>query len=938
MATIQRYKNSPSTGTSTTSNASAVKSSPATTTASTPSTSNTQTSAASSGAALIAARQAAQQSSASNPQTSTQTSAPAASATQKASNPQTSTSNAQTSAQQSAAKNTQVSTGGTSTPVSDSGFNKTLDKQVSDSGFNKTTTNPVNDSGFNKTLTQATTASSATPAPTTAEELAKVYNQVSNVGSGTPATTSGTSGADLIAKRAAAVGAQREEVPLDTSTTNTKSSNFANLLEKQLQTAADEAAASKYIQTPDGKVERSKYLSSQIGKEQETKASGGSGSSGAYKTTYQDSRGQTYDAWIINGKTYKDPDGKEEVPVGSYVTTASGDVYLKGNGNMSYLVSSASPDNHYNVTEQQANIKNFEFSTPDGYKGYIVADPVQGIYHIEDSNHHQIGYITTDGVYHSAYYDTDYDKSMSGAAKDLLEKQGYKFDGNGVVKIREGADQNMERTFLINQFSDALERGEDATDILAALGVTRDNAQPGTPIAEYFKELDDAKAAGTPLRSAGAGAGAGSGGGSGAGAGGGGAVGSGGGSGGISFGAGGSSSSIYNNYTNPGGASRVDIPESTGYVPNAPNLQPLLDAWRDQAQSAAELRTDYATSKGINDLVRAQEDAEREFRAQQEQISADEAYARDNQVLYAEARGDRGGIGAAQYDNIANTAAINRQAVREQQTKLATDTWRQIADLRAQGEFEKADAVLEIAQTYLSNLMELEQWAANYNLSAAQFEESIREWEKNFQLSVAELTGNYNGQQTLAARNADRNFALQEAGITGTYNGQPTYTAAQNERSVLASAGNALLNAGIMPSDNQLKAMGMTAEEAQSMLYAAQAAAAAGSGGGGGGGGGGASGAYAILEKAGVTTEGQAYSVLRDAGYGTTEAKTYAQYYIADLGATQTVGNYATAMAANLKDDLAMNRQSKIDEINNALISQRITDYEANWIAAQVLS
>ena len=337
------------------------------------------------------------------------------------------------------------------------------------------------------------------------------------------------------------------------------------------------------------------------------------------------------------------------------------------------------------------------------------------------------------------------------------------------------------------------------------------------------------------------------------------------------------------------GASATGTGQPSGLT--APDLTPIMDAWRTAAERSAELKTDYAVEKAVNELQRAQEDAQKEFRTAQEQISAEEAYNKDNQALYAEARGDKGGIGAAQYDSIMNTAAINRQAVREQQTKLATDTWRQIADLRAQGEFEKADAVLEISQTYLSNLLELEQWAANYNLSAAQFEESIREWEKNFQLSVAELTGTYNGQQTLAAKNADRNFALNEANITGTYNGGQTlaarnaeYDRQQNETKTLASAGTALLNAGIMPSEDQLKAMGMTSDQAQSLIIAAQAAAAAK----GGGGGGVPADAYEIMAKAGAKTEGQAYNALLNAGYSDSKAKTLAAYYIADLETEKT--------------------------------------------------
>ena len=234
-------------------------------------------------------------------------------------------------------------------------------------------------------------------------------------------------------------------------------------------------------------------------------------------------------------------------------------------------------------------------------------------------------------------------------------------------------------------------------------------------------------------------------------------------------------------------------------VPDTPDLKPLLDQWRQVAEEQEAAKIDYATQQGINELQRAMEDAQPQFRSAQEQIDAEEAVSKDNQALYAEARGDKGGIGAAQYDNVMNTAALNRQAVREEQTKLATDTWRQIADLRAQGEYQKADALLQVAQTYLSNLMSLEQWAANYGLSAAQMRESIREWEANYKAQIAEMMGSYNGQKTLAARNAElsaemqaaqiaesireweNNYKAQIAEMMGAYDGQKTLAARNAE-------------------------------------------------------------------------------------------------------------------------------------------------------------
>ena len=243
------------------------------------------------------------------------------------------------------------------------------------------------------------------------------------------------------------------------------------------------------------------------------------------------------------------------------------------------------------------------------------------------------------------------------------------------------------------------------------------------------------------------------------------------------------------------------------------DLSGYLDAWRQAANKQATNQIDYAVNKGVNDLQRAEEDAKVQFQTQRNQVDADEARNLDNAALYAELRGDRGGIGQQQYSSVQNNAAQNRQTVNSAQVKLATDTQRQIADLRAQGEFQKADKLLEISQSYLQQLVSLEQWAAEYDLSAAQFNESIRQWEKEYQLSVANLMGTYNGQQTLSARNA--------------------------QASDLASAGKALLSAGILPSAEQAEAMGYTIPQLQLMLAQNQAGQparqSAGTSGGGGG-------------------------------------------------------------------------------------------------------
>ena len=226
-----------------------------------------------------------------------------------------------------------------------------------------------------------------------------------------------------------------------------------------------------------------------------------------------------------------------------------------------------------------------------------------------------------------------------------------------------------------------------------------------------------------------------------------------------------------------------------------------LDQWLSSAQQQQTNQIDYATNQAIQDLIRQQQDAQATYQSQQNQIAIDEAKAKDNQALYAEARGDKGGIGAAQYDAIMNTAAQNRLQVSQAQQKLATDTARQIADLRAQGEYEKADALLQLSQTYLSQLISMEQWALEYNLSVAQFNASLQQWEAEFKMAEAGITGSYNGRPTLQYQQYQDELALTQ----------------QNQ---LASAGETLLSAGIMPSASQLSAMGITQEQAQSYITA----------------------------------------------------------------------------------------------------------------------
>ena len=294
---------------------------------------------------------------------------------------------------------------------------------------------------------------------------------------------------------------------------------------------------------------------------------------------------------------------------------------------------------------------------------------------------------------------------------------------------------------------------------------------------------------------------------------------------------------------------------------DAGDFQSTLDKWLEAAKQQSQNANDYAVSQSINELTRAEEEAQAQFQTQRDQIAAQEALNKDNHALYAEARGDRGGIGEAQYDSIMNTAMQQQAAVNQAQTKLSTDTARQIADLRARGEFQKADDLLELTQNYLSQLISLQQWSLSYNLSVDQFNASLRQWQKEFDLSVGQLLGSYNGAPTLEAQ-------------------QIAYNQQQDLQQQLASAGSTLLGTGIMPSEAQLNAMGMTKDQAQSYIKAWQIANTAPSGGGSGGGSGSTSdpnaysSIYQQMYDAGIRSYGKAYDYLTARDYTDTEAKT----------------------------------------------------------------
>lgn len=194
---------------------------------------------------------------------------------------------------------------------------------------------------------------------------------------------------------------------------------------------------------------------------------------------------------------------------------------------------------------------------------------------------------------------------------------------------------------------------------------------------------------------------------------------------------------------------------------------------------------DRATKAAVAEVENSVAEAEEAYQAQRDAVELQAAQSRDNSALYSQLRGDKGGIGKAQYDSVQNTAARSHAQINLAQTAMARAAAAEIAGLQAKGEYEKAEKLLDLAQERLSALLKLEERSAD----EAVLQEELRRWQAEYDLQAAKLTGY-------------------------TASGEPT----ADTTARLAALGEAMLKKGLMPSNSQLKAMGMTAAQAREYI------------------------------------------------------------------------------------------------------------------------
>lgn len=157
----------------------------------------------------------------------------------------------------------------------------------------------------------------------------------------------------------------------------------------------------------------------------------------------------------------------------------------------------------------------------------------------------------------------------------------------------------------------------------------------------------------------------------------------------------------------PGGANYVPgnyIQMTSTTEQNLSDLSPYINQMYDAVDHQIKTNINYETQSAADQLQRALQDAQPQYESAIARQLLETKQAQEAQALRNQVNGDRGGIGSAQVDSIGNTGAKNREAIAQQQRQLATDTARQLADLRARGKYEEANQLLQSAQQRLSAL------------------------------------------------------------------------------------------------------------------------------------------------------------------------------------------------------------------------------------------
>ena len=317
-----------------------------------------------------------------------------------------------------------------------------------------------------------------------------------------------------------------------------------------------------------------------------------------------------------------------------------------------------------------------------------------------------------------------------------------------------------------------------------------------------------------------------------------------------SSGGGGSVSAAVESGWNSGGA----VEDLSEY------LEELYAAQR--RQTLANLNNAY--QQNVNAINRAGEGVDARYQNARNQAAGASELAARNFAEYAAASGLNSGAGG-QAELARNvTLQNNLNDINTAEAEVYADLELQLSN--AETEYNNA-----IAQAEASN---------DFALAESLYQEKIRVQQ--------ELVNQQMQQFQMDLQNRQLAFQQQQADIANQqWQQQFDYNSQQDAKSNLVAWGEISLQNGVMPSQEMLDAMGMSADYAQSLIASMQAAAAedsrlkyqssnsSSSQ---------SKNMYQYLHDQGVTTYEDAYMMLLGQGYSNTEAENLAGYYVDMLG------------------------------------------------------
>lgn len=192
----------------------------------------------------------------------------------------------------------------------------------------------------------------------------------------------------------------------------------------------------------------------------------------------------------------------------------------------------------------------------------------------------------------------------------------------------------------------------------------------------------------------------------------------------------------------------------------------------------ADNETDAAVSDATSNLSQLEDAAGQRYAAMRDSAQSDYQENIALRDAIEQNNGNRQQIGHSQYGMLENSRDVQMAGINEAQSQLTRDIAREIYDLRAQGEYEKANNALAAGQAKLQQMYE-DQMRRDLNLRS-------------------------NYQYQLGLQREDDQNAMKQS---------------ETDKAWLRSMGEQLMSKGVMPTDDMLSAMGITSDAASSYMF-----------------------------------------------------------------------------------------------------------------------